>query len=442
MLDISEKNVRKNMALSTVYRALSMVISYLYVPVVLAYLGEAKYGVWTTILNVLSWITYFDIGIGHGLRNKLAENLDKEGNEIKCRKYVSSAYFTFGIIVLCAMCAFSIGAIFVNWNGIFGVSKDKVGDNLTCLMCISVIFMCINFLLSLCKSIYYALQKNSTVGLMGVLQQSLMLFGVLYLSVTSKASLLKVAIFYGLSDFIVEILFTLILRRKSEVFVPSIKFVSREEIKSTTNLGVLFFTSQISALILFTTDNLIISHFIGPAEVTSYSMVNKLYTAGTAVFAMLVTPYWSRTSVAKSHDDYNLIKKGIREMQCLWGVGIVGVLVLMIVFKPLAKVWLQKELYYAPGLIPLMAIYSIIYMWNAIYSQVANGLSLMKVIVPVGIIQGIINIPLSLFFLLKMNMGVVGVLMGTVLSFMVSAIVVPLSVGNEINIHIKESSEG
>ena len=129
-------------------------------------------------------------------------------------------------------------------------------------------------------------------------------------------------------------------------------------------------------------------------------------------------------------------------MQYLWGVGIVGVLVLMIVFKPLAKVWLQKELYYAPGLIPLMAIYSIIYMWNAIYSQVANGLSLMKVIVPVGIIQGIINIPLSLFFALKMNMGVVGVLMGTVLSFMVSAIVVPLSVCNEINIHIKKSSEG
>lgn len=60
------------------------------------------------------------------------------------------------------------------------------------------------------------------------------------MSVTSKASLLKVAIFYGLSDFIVEILFTLILRRKSEVFVPSIKFVSREETKSTTNLGVLF----------------------------------------------------------------------------------------------------------------------------------------------------------------------------------------------------------
>lgn len=52
MLDISEKSVRKNMILSTVYRALSMVISYLYVPVVLAYLGEVKYGVWTTILNV------------------------------------------------------------------------------------------------------------------------------------------------------------------------------------------------------------------------------------------------------------------------------------------------------------------------------------------------------------------------------------------------------
>lgn len=253
-------------------------------------------------------------------------------------------------------------------------------------------------------------------------------------------SLLKVAIFYGLSDFIVEILFTLILTRKSEVFVPSLKFVSKEETKSTTNLGMLFFISQISALILFTTDNLIISHFIGPAEVTSYSLVNKLYTAGTAVFAMLVTPYWSRTSVAKSHNDYRLIKKGIHEMQCLLGLGIVGVLVLMVIFKPLARVWLQKELDYAPGLIPLMAVYAIIYMWNAVYSQVANGLSLMRVIVPVGIVQGIVNIPLSLFFLLKMNMGVVGVLLGTVLSFMVSAIAVPIAVNKEICIHMRDKS--
>ena len=83
MLDISEKNVRKNMILSTVYRALSMVISYLYVPVVLAYLGEVKYGVWTTILNVLSWITYFDIGIGHG--SVSYTHLDVYKRQLICR---------------------------------------------------------------------------------------------------------------------------------------------------------------------------------------------------------------------------------------------------------------------------------------------------------------------------------------------------------------------
>ena len=77
---------------------------------------------------------------------------------------------------------------------------------------------------------------------------------------------------------------------------------------------------------------------------------------------------------------------------------------------------------------------------NAVYSQVANGLSLMQVIVPVGIVQGIVNIPLSLFFLLKMNMGVVGVLLGTVLSFMVSAIAVPIAVNKEICIHMRDKS--
>lgn len=59
MLDISEKNVRKNMILSTVYRALSMVISYLYVPVVLAYLGEVKYGVCTRIDSADGCVCYY-----------------------------------------------------------------------------------------------------------------------------------------------------------------------------------------------------------------------------------------------------------------------------------------------------------------------------------------------------------------------------------------------
>ena len=440
-IDLSEKQVKKNMILGTVYKGLSMIVSYLYVPLVLFYLGEFKYGVWTTILNVLSWITYFDVGIGNGLRNKLAESLAKQGedNEIKTRKYVSSAYIMLAIIVLGAILVGCVLAGIINWECVFGIKTFD--ENLKIIMGISILFIGINFWLSLCKSIFYAIQENSKVGLMGVLQQVLMLLGVFVLIKYKKPSILLVALLYGITDFVISITFSVFLFRKNKCFIPKVAYYSTREAKETTNLGIKFFVVQIAALILFTTDNLIISHFIGPAEVTSYSIVNKLFSIGTALFTMLVAPYWSRTAAAKAEDNYAMIKKSIYSMYKLMALGIVGVIVLVVIFHPLASIWLQKDLHYPEGLISLMGVYAIIFMWNAIYSQIANGLSLMNVLVPVAIIQGIINIPLSLLFLLQFHMGVVGVLLGTVCATLVSAIITPYCTWKEIKGHLNKREE-
>lgn len=123
-------------------------------------------------------------------------------------------------------------------------------------------------------------------------------------------------------------------------------------------------------------------------------------------------------------------------MYKLMGLGIIGVLILIFIFRPVTNIWLQKELYYPVGLIPLMGVYAVIFMWNAIYSQIANGLSMMNVLIPVAVIQGIVNIPLSLLFLLKYDMGVVGVLLGTVCATLISAVVTPYYVKKEINNHL------
>lgn len=439
IVDLSDKNVKKNMVLGTIYKAVSMILSYLYVPIVLMCLGEVKYGVWTTILNVVSWISYFDIGIGNGLRNKLAENFGENNEKEKCRSYVSSAYIILsGMIGAVTLLALIISS-FVDWKAVF--NAKSLNDNVSFVMQISIAFMALSFVLSICKSIYYALQKNSIVGLMGIVQQILMILGVCVLTRRGADSLVLVALLYGFANVAVELFFTFYLYKISNVFIPRVKYLNKYEAKDTMNLGVLFFIVQISALILFTTDNLIIAHFIGPAEVTSYSLVNKLFSAGTAMFAMLVAPFWSRATTAKSQNDFSIIKKSIVRMKKIWIVGIAGSLILAIVFRPIARIWLQKDLNYSDGLIPLMAIYAIVFMWNCIYSQIANGLSLMRVLIPTAITQGIVNIPLSLFFMLSCNMGVVGVLLGTLLSMVISAVIVPIYVHKYLNEMEKNSAD-
>ena len=78
-----------NMIASGVCKPLSMIISYIYVPIALDYLGVEKYGIWSTILTILSWISYLDIGIGNGLRNRLTESINKKDGQEK--KLISSA---------------------------------------------------------------------------------------------------------------------------------------------------------------------------------------------------------------------------------------------------------------------------------------------------------------------------------------------------------------
>lgn len=107
-IDLSEKNINKNIVLGVAYKPISMFLSYIYVPVALSFLGEEKYGVWATILSVLSWISLFDVGIGNGLRNKLAECFTNNDDEHSVKKYVSSAYIMLAIIVFSAMALFIV----------------------------------------------------------------------------------------------------------------------------------------------------------------------------------------------------------------------------------------------------------------------------------------------------------------------------------------------
>lgn len=425
-IDTSEKNINKNIALGLIYKPVSMILSYLYIPVVLTYLGDEKYGVWATVLSVLSWIALFDIGIGNGLRNKLAENF-KNYDSLKTRKYVSSAYIMLTAIVMALMTVTVLVFSFINWNDFFKVGSD-FDDNLTMVMNISVISMCVSFVLSICKSVYLALQKNHITNLMGLVQQILMLTSVLVLTKCTNGNLVFVAMAYGISNLIVELLFTLNLFRINNDFIPNKKYFSREEAKATTGLGIQFFIIQIASMVLYATDNIIITQICGPSEVTPYTTANKLFSMITAVFSIMIAPYWSAITVRKADGDIKGIKKAEKKMLRLWGIAAFGCIALTVVFKPVVHIWLHRDMIFQQGLVPLMAIYAMVYTWNAVYSQIGNGLSLMKVSVIIAVVQSIVNVVASILFGAVLGLDSVGVLMGTIVAMLISSIVMPIYV--------------
>ena len=416
-------NLGRSMSRAMVYKGISMALSLVYVPVVLNYLGDYKYGVWASILNILSWISYFDLGIGNGLRNRLSESLASSTPRISPKVLVSSAYaILMGVVAIVAVVC-GVAIAFVDWPAL--LSAWNVDESLLCVVELSFLGMCFSFVLTLCNSVYYALQKAQVVNLISVCQQAVMLLSVWLLSLTGTSSLTAVAVFYVLSNILVYGVFTVYVFARNRSLAPSPRCCSREVAKDVGGLGIMFFVAQIATLVLFTTDNLIVSNLFGPEQVTVYATANKVFTVLPSLFAALVVPLWSKTTVDYARGDIVEIRASLSKMRRLFAVATMGVIIMVVAFKPVVQLWLGRDLGFENSLVILMGVYAVIYMWNAIYSQIVNDLALVGFIAAIAFVQLVVNIPLSIFLASSCGLGVNGVLLGTIIAMLIHSVTYP-----------------
>ena len=118
--------LRQNILLSFVVKGWSAVVVFLMVPLTLSCLGEYKNGVWLTISSLMLWIDNMDIGLGNGLRNKLATYLAHDDIP-QARKLVSSTFAMLTCIMIPTMLALLALIALGDTYGFLNVSRDQVG---------------------------------------------------------------------------------------------------------------------------------------------------------------------------------------------------------------------------------------------------------------------------------------------------------------------------
>ena len=69
--------------------------NFMIISITLDILSTKVYGVWIALYTTITWLCFFDLGLGNGMRNYFAVNKAK-GDSIKNKQLVSSCY----IIVL------------------------------------------------------------------------------------------------------------------------------------------------------------------------------------------------------------------------------------------------------------------------------------------------------------------------------------------------------
>lgn len=419
-------NYLNQVKLSFLFKGLAILASFLLIPIMIDYLGIKLYGVWSTILSIVSWIVLFDLGIGNGLRNKLAESIAKK-DTLMTNKIISTSYVLIGVISLLLILAFQGINLYIPWTSIFNTSALS-NHELQKIMNVIFVFVIINFWFSLINQVLNGLQKTSIVVFNQFLSNIISLVLIYILKETSESSLYNLVIVYGLSMIIANLSISLWFYSKNIQLIPKMKFFNKKVINVITSLGIKFFIIQIAVVIVFTTDKILIIQLFSPEYVTKYDIVFKLFTVIIIGHSLISAPLWSAYTDAYKKNDFNWLQKTVNQQILIYLLVILFTFILVLISPFIIRIWIGQEFNIDYNFIISIGAFVLITTWNNIFANFLNGLSITKLQMYTSIYAMIINIPISIFIVKFYHTDIYGVVIGTIISLSLFAILGPIKV--------------
>ena len=420
-----KKIILKNTSLGFFFKILNMGIVYFTIPFILQYLGKTNYGIWVTIFSIVNILFFVDAGIANGLKTKLTEALTNK-NKILAKEYISTAYIT---ILIISIFFFAVGFIIINsldLRNLLNVDSAISNNQLYSVFLTVLIFVVSNFVLSLYKTLFYAIQKSSTVEFSMFLYQFLVLCLVYYAVIKFETSILNVAFFYGASNIIISLIFSIIFFYKRKKIIPSLKSFKKERVRELMGLSIGFFIIQLCMIVIFTTDNLIISNLLGPNSVTNYDIVLKLFQVIVIFSIILLDPFWPLFTDAFQKKDFSWIKNTLKRLNKLFILVVLITILLLFLTNDIISFWIGKDFLTDQILPYFMAFFVIVRVYPVMYMFFLNAIGKIKLQMYLYIIGAIINIPLSIVFVKYFNLGVSGVILGTICSIFSMVFILPI----------------
>lgn len=391
----------------------SLLIHILLVPILIRYLNATNYGIWLTLTSILSWCNLLDIGLGDGLRNRFAEALAK-GESYAAKSVISTTYISILFIISTFFIIFIIINPFISWTFIVNAERGIESELNQLTFCLFLLFS-IRFILNLIKSILMADQRVSLINFLNVIGNTIsLLLMLIIIRCYPDDSLLNVGIIlYGTPILVLFLASIYLFNTDYKEFIPSFRYFRIDQVRDLTTLGFKFFFLQITAIILFSTDNLIISQLFNPAEVTKYNIAQKYFYLGLNIFTVFAIPFLPAYADAYFKEDIKWIANAKKKLIFIWRIFSLILIIMFIFSNNIYEVWIGNEIQIPMLLSLLMALSVIIHMWNSIYLPLINGIGKIKLQIYLSIFSFLFNIPLSIFFAKYLNLGSAGVIMAT-----------------------------
>jgi len=417
---------KKNILASIIIKGLSIAISLVIVPLTINYIKPSGYGIWLTLNSIVAWLSFFDIGLTQGLRNKFAEAKAKNEDTI-VQVYVSTTYALLSIIFISIWLLFIFCNNYINWSRIINVS-DNMQSEVSILTTIVFTYFCISFVLKIITTILFADQKPAKASFVDLLGQVLSLIFILFLVKTTKGSLIKLGIALCVSPILVLAGANILLFRNAyKKYRPTISKVNFSYAKNLFNVGLIFFLIQFAGIVQFQTANIIIARNFSIDDVTSYNIVYKYFGILFMIFTIFLTPFWSASTEAYQKNDIQWIKNGIKKYNQLNLLLILIGLIMLIFSSTAYRLWLgEGKVDILFSLSSWGLLYFSISIFAAKYVNFLNGISALRIQFLSSIISPFLYVVIAFVLIKHYQMGVNSLFIAAIISNFNGFLLAPL----------------
>lgn len=417
--------VKKNIVYSVIIRVVSIVVSFLIVPVTIGYVSAELYGVWLTLSSIMTWVSFMDIGFTQGLKNRLTEAIAVEDWD-RGKELVSTTYFMMLIIFIPVSILLMLLVPFIDWCGLLNVN-GIYSDEVIKVMVVVLGFACLQMIVNVIVSVVAAFQKVALSNSFSVIGNILSFFVIIALTKTCPPSLFYLSITFCSLPVLVTILASLYFFNYSfNRVAPSFSRIRTGLIRDLFGLGYKFFVINIQVLVLYQSTNVLLSYVSSPLEVTSYNLAYRYLNLAMMMFTIITAPLWPAYTDAYAKGDYEWMINTRNKMQkvFLWSVLLAFV---MIAISPwFYKLWVGDKAEVPFTMTVVVAFYVMAYCWMNLNGTLIVGMGKLKIQTILCVGGMLLHIPMSL--ILSLFLGPYGVLLSLTAITLFYAIVVNIQV--------------
>ncbi len=404
----AQRNRRLRLAIfsSFLTKPLAVVIPLVTVPLFLKYLGKERYGLYETIISLAGWLSLTNLGLGLGLMNKLTGCYVSQDRAL-ARRHVSTLFCATAMLMVVFALTLLAVVPFVDWTSFFRMEGTMAQGELANAILLAGVLSLVTVFSNILSPIYSAYQELDRFNYWDGASKLFTLISCFVLAQTQWGLLGVLLAMLGAPVLVRLVNLVFLFAYEKPWLCPKTSLFEWSLLKPMMSEGLCFFLLQMAGVVLFSTDKLIISTCLGPAAVTDYAVVSRIFLMGYGIYLLFLMPMWPAYGEALRRHDWDWVKKHLR--LSLWlgcgGVALLGVLLLW-QGNAILHLWVGEAVMPA-SLVVGLTLSFVFKAWVDCRSVVLNAAGYLRGQIYFWSIQAVLNLLLALT--LVRPYGVLGV---------------------------------